>query len=153
MLVFLSIYNKSKIDKLYSSEEYISNITYSKGNVYICNSKDEVEQIKLFCNDEDVIVLDQTFYKDPNVKIVSSYKISDKDDMYAILSIIKEYFSNNENGWDRSLYSMENEWIIHNICSNMFILKSSTDDVDLNNRDENIYNIKILGSIIGNKHK
>ena len=45
---------------------------------------------------------------------------------------------------------MQNEWIVHNICSNMFIKRSSTNDVDLNNGDENIYNSKIVGKMLGN---
>lgn len=151
LLVVLSFYNKSKKGvSNKSSHEYL---TCSKRNVYICNSLDEAKELSLNCNEQDVLIVDQTSNKDPNVKILSSYKITDREDMIDILNTIKEYFSNNENSWDRSIYSMENEWIIHNICSNMSFLNARTDDVDLNNRDEKLYNSKIIGRIIGNKSK
>lgn len=149
VLLAVSLYNKSKKD--ISNKSNIECITYSKGNVYICNSLDEAKEISYNCNDKDVLIIDETSNRDPNVKILSSYKITDKDDMFVILNIIKEHFSNNENGWDRSIYSMENEWIVHNICSNMSILNTRTDDVDLNNKDEELYSSKIVGRIIGNK--
>ena len=89
-------------------------------------------------------------YAEVLTKIVSSYKITDKDEMIEILNIIKEYCQNKESNWNRSITSMQNEWLVHNICSNMHIKRSSTDDVDLNNSDENLYNSKIVGKMLGN---
>ena len=102
------------------------------------------------CDENDVIVVDQTEFEDPNMKIVSSYKITDKKDMIEILNIIKDYCKEKNSNWNRSINSMHNEWIVHNICSKMAIKRSSTDDVDLNNSDENLYNSKIIGKIVGN---
>ena len=45
---------------------------------------------------------------------------------------------------------MQNEWIIHNICSSLLIRNDRTDDVDLNNSDEIIYKSKILTKILQN---
>ena len=142
--------NKKEIVDLTDDKSYSVCGNYSRGKVYMCDSMHDAECASLVCDEADVIVVDQTEYKDPNMKIVSSYKITDKDEMIEILNIIKEYCQNKESNWNRSITSMQNEWLVHNICSNMHIKRSSTDDVDLNNSDENLYNSKIVGKMLGN---
>ena len=154
LLVSLSLFhNKNKRKEnvdLTDDKTYSVCGTYSRGKVYMCNSIHDVECASLVCDENDVIVVDQTEFTDPNIKIVSSYKIKDKEEMIQILNIIKDYCENKKSNWNRSITSMQNEWIVHNICSNMSIKRDHTDDVDLNNSDENLYNSKIVGKILGN---
>ena len=116
----------------------------------MCDSMHDVNCVLKICDENDVIVVDQTEFVDPNIKIVSSYKIKNKDEMLQILNMIKDYCENKKTNWDRSITSMQNEWLVHNVCSEMFIKRSSTNDVDLNNSDENLYNSKIILKILGN---
>ena len=154
LLVSLSLFhNKGKKKEIYNftnDTSYTMYGTYKRGNVYICDSLLNVDKVYEVCSENDVVVVDQTECKDPNMKIVSSYKITDKEEMIEILNVIKEYCKNKGKNWDRSIYSMENEWIVHNICSNLSIKKDRTDDVDLNNSDEKLYNSKIIGKMLGN---
>ena len=154
LLVSLSLFNnkgkKKDIENSTSDTSFTMYGTYKKGNIYICDSLSSVDNVYEVCNENDVVIVDQSENKDPNMKIVSSYKITDKEEMIEILNVIKDYCKNKDSNWDRSIYSMENEWIVHNICSNLSIKKDRTDDVDLNNSDEKRYNSKIVGKIIGN---
>lgn len=122
--------------------------SYKEGNVYICNSLIEGMELRYSCNESDVIVVDQSDYADPNMKILSSYKITDVENMKEILEIIKKYCASKETMWDRSIESMQNEWIVHNMCSFLSIKNSSTDDVDLNNDDEMFYSYVIVNKIL-----
>lgn len=154
LLVSLSFLNnkgkKKDIDNSTIDTSYTMYGTYKRGNVYICNSLSNVDKVYEVCRENDVVVVDQSENKDPNMKILASYKITDKEEMKEILNVIKDYCKFKNSNWDRSIYSMENEWIVHNICSNLSIKKDRTDDVDLNNSDEKRYNSKIVGKIIGN---
>jgi len=154
LLVSLSLFNnkgkKKDVDNSTSDASYTMYGTYKRGNVYICKSLKDVDKVYEVCSENDVVVVDQSEFKDPNMKIVSSYKITDKEEMKEILNVIKDYCKNKDGNWDRSIYSMENEWIVHNICSNLSIKKDHTDDVDLNNSDEKLYNSKIVGKMLGN---
>ena len=154
LLVSLSLYhNKNKKKEMFDTNDdktYSVYGNYSKGKVYICDSMYDANKVYEVCDENDVVVVDQTEFTDPNMKIVSSYKITDKQDMIQILNVIKDYCKNKDCNWNRSIYSMQNAWIVHNICSNMAIKRNSTNDVDLNNGDENLYNSKIVGKIVGN---
>lgn len=136
----------------YNDEQETSEIDYlyKESNVYICGSLKDGIELGNVCKDSDIIVVDQSYYKDPNMKILSSYKVKDDEQMRQILEIIKKYCDSKETNWDRSIESMQNEWIIHNICSSLLIRNDRTDDVDLNNGDEIIYKSKILSKILGN---
>lgn len=154
LLVSLSLYhNKNKKKETISltdDKSFSVCGTYSRGKVYICDSMYDANKVHEICDENDVVVVDQTEFDDPNMKIVSSYKIKNKEEMIQILNIIKDYCKNKGSNWNRSISSMQNEWIVHNMCSNMHIKRSSTNDVDLNNSDENLYNSKIVGKIVGN---
>lgn len=154
LLVSFSLFknrnNKKEIIDLTDNKTYSVYGTYSRGKIYICDSMHDAECASLVCAENDVIVVDQTELNDPNMKIVSSYKITNRQEMIEILNVIKKYCMNKECNWDRSISSMQNEWIVHNICSNMAIKRERTDDVDLNNSDENLYNLKIIGKMLGN---
>ena len=115
----------------------------------MCDDICKARYLNQICNDRDVVIVDQRDFNDPNFKILSSYRITDRSEMREIINIIKDYSACTESTWDRSTDAMENEWIIHNICSSLSIKRSSTDDVDFNNGDENIYGSKIISKILG----
>ena len=154
LLVSLSLHHnknkKKEVETSVNDKTYVMYGTYKRGNIYICDSLSNVDKVYEVCNGNDVVVVDQSECNDPNMKIVSSYKITDKEEMKDILNVIKDYCTSKGSKWDRSIYSMENEWIVHNICSNLSIKKDHTDDVDLNNSDEKLYNSKIVGKMLGN---
>ena len=155
MLILLSLLHskRKKVDiEDYYAKEVLQDVCYSykEGNVYICSSLIDGMRLRNVCDEFDIIVVDQTDYKDPNIRILSSYKVTDTEDMKQILEIIKKYCNSTETDWDRSIGSMQNEWISHNICSSLLIRNDRTDDVDLNNGDEIVYKSKILSKILGN---
>ena len=154
LLVILSLFHnkhkKSEIEESINDETYEIYGTYNRGNIYICDSLSNVDKVYEVCDENDVVVVDQCNLNDPNMKIVSSYKITDKEEMNQILNVIKEYCYSKHSNFKRSINSMQNEWIVHNICSNFSIKRDHTDDVDLNNGDETLYKSKIIGKIIGN---
>ena len=69
-----------------------------------------------------------------------------KHDMIPSLNLIKERYPN-YNIWQRSMRSLRAEWIVHNACYRLHILRSHTADVDLNypNRIEWLY--RLLASL------
>lgn len=119
-----------------------SEFTYSKGNIYIGNSKyiESLNDIK----DNDILVLDERNSKDPNMKIIDSYKITNKNDMLDILNELLKYEENNPSDWNRSLISMRNEWIYHDLSYFLNYEQESSKDVDLNNADEYKYQKKLI---------
>ena len=84
-----------------------------------------------------------------SLQICDSYLYS-KHDMLTSLNLIKDRYPHSDI-WQRSMSSLSAEWIIHNACYRMHILRSHTTDVDLNypNRIEWIYRLLApLASII-----
>lgn len=114
---------------------------YSKGLVYI-GDEEYIENIKNIAFDNDILILDQRDSDDPNMKICDSYKIIDDDVKREILNILLSYENRCPSNWDRTIYSMVNEWKAHNLfCFFNYELDRSK-DVDLNNEDEKIYKLK-----------
>lgn len=77
----------------------------------------------------------------------NSLQISDsclysKRDMVSSLNLIKERYPYSDI-WQRSMRSLRAEWIVHNACYRLHILRSHTADVDLNypNRVEWMYRL------------
>ena len=86
---------------------------------------------------------------DNSLQICDSYSYS-KDDMISSLNLIKECYPHS-GIWQRSMSSLRAEWIVHNACYRLHILRSHTADVDLNypNRVEWLYRlIAQLASLI-----
>ena len=86
---------------------------------------------------------------DNNLQISDSYLYS-KRDMISSLNLIKERYPHSDI-WQRSMSSLRAEWIVHNACYRLHILRSHTADVDLNypNRIEWLYRlIAPLASLI-----
>ena len=83
------------------------------------------------------------------LQIIDSYLYS-KHDMIPSLNLVKERYPN-YNIWQRSMRSLRAEWIVHNACYRLHILRSHTADVDLNypNRIEWLYRLLApLASVI-----
>lgn len=83
--------------------------------------------------------------KDPSVKVLNSYLITDESDMEGISKIIIGHCDNNNVGkgnleLDRTVESMVKEWQNHNDLYNAGILRNHTADADFNNGDEARYN-------------
>ena len=81
LLVSLSLFqNKGKKKELETptnNKSYVMYGTYKRGNIYICESFNNIGKVYEVCNENDVVVVDQSENNDPNMKIVSSYKITD----------------------------------------------------------------------------
>lgn len=75
------------------------------------------------------------------LQISDSYLYS-KHDMIPSLNLIKERYPLYDI-WQRSMSSLRAEWIVHNACYRLHILRSHTADVDLNypNRVEWLYRL------------
>lgn len=112
-------------------------LEYSKGKIYIgddayLSSLENVEE-------NDILVLDERKEYDPNMKIYDSYKINNIDDLEEILNVLLNYEKNNPSDWNRTLKSMRNEWLYHNVLYFINYQRDRTKDVDLNNVDEKTY--------------
>ncbi len=127
-------------DRTYIVEEidnphYIG--TCYAGNVYF-GSKKEIE--KLYDSGvEGIFVVDERDSKDPNVKIIDSYNITDKKIMNDILMLIRQYDLEHPSKWSRTVNSMINEWWMHNFCYERDYYICNSKDVDLNNKDEEVF--------------
>ena len=113
--------------------------TYQDGHIYIGDS-DFLDCI--YPQEGDVLILDARHEKDPDFKIIDSYLINDRNKQRRILEALRDYENDNPSAWDRSLESMEAEWLIHNICYNLNIRVVSSRNLDLNNSDEMVYSKK-----------
>lgn len=117
------------------------------GDVYI-GRKEEIRKLDWNTRRDNIIIIDERHSKDPNIKVQNSYKIKDVDDIASVVAVIQEYNDKYPSNWNRSSLSLINEWEVHNICSDLSIMPSHTDDVDLNNKDEFLYNSKLLSKVI-----
>ena len=108
-----------------------------EGNVFFGTKK----EIQALINQgiEGIFVIDERNSKDPNVKIIDSYNIKDRRTIYDILTIIKQYDDAHPSKWSRTIKSMINEWIMHNICYATDFYICNSKDVDLNNADEEVF--------------
>ena len=112
--------------------------SYSKGLVYIGDS-DYLDDVKDEARDEDVLVLDERDKLDPNMKILSSFKVKREKERQEVLHVLELYEESDPSEWSRSFSSMDLEWHIHNLFYYIGYKLDSTTDVDLNNDDESAY--------------
>lgn len=108
-----------------------------EGNVFI-GSKREIEKL-INQGIEGIFVIDERNDKDPNIQIIDSYNIRDRRTMYDVLTIIKQYDDEHPSKWSRTIKSMINEWIMHNLCYATDFYICNSKDVDLNNADEEVF--------------
>lgn len=113
--------------------------SYDYGLIYIGDSEFLSKLANL--GDHDIIIEDLRYRDDPDIQIHDSYKIKDIALIEEIIMMLDQYEKDNPSNWDRSIYSMENEWIVHNLAYESNYNKTSSKSVDLNNADEDIYKI------------
>lgn len=131
------------------SNNKIPYATSSHGDIYIGTLK-QIKKLEKKVDENSVLIVDQRSAEDPNIKIKASSKITNKDEMEEILEVIQIYNKQYPSDWNRSTNAMMNEWEVHNICSELSIFPSHTDEVDFNNGDELIYKPKLLSKILRN---
>jgi len=119
--------------------------TYSQGRIFIGNIR-FLASIKDL-QKGDILVLDQRHNDDPNMKIISSYEINDKDIRNEILEVLCRYEEKYPSEWDRTIESMRLEWLMHNLSYDFNNQQHRTKDVDLNNDDEDYYDNCLLNLI------
>ena len=133
--------------EIYANDEDKAFGSYSKGNIYIgplwyLKSLDNI-------NEDDILVQDQRFnISNPNLKIFSSYRITDKELRNEILEVLCRYEECYPSPWDRSIESMRVEWALHNFSYYFNNRRDRTTDVDLNNEDEEKYDSDIARKIL-----
>lgn len=120
-----------------NNDIFDDSIDYDIGKVYIGNQSylDSLDNT----SNTDILVLDQRENNDPNIKIIDSYKINNLEEMDYILNEIIKYEKNNPSEWSRTIKSMKNEWMIHNLSYYLNYKIDHSKDVDLNNNDEDKY--------------
>ena len=126
---------------------------YSQGRIFIGN-KSFLARLKNL-REGDILVLDQRDGDDPNMKIISSCDINNKDIRNEILEVLCRYEEMYPSKWDRTIESMRLEWLMHNLSYDFNNQQHRTKDVDLNNGDQDYYDnwflnliLKIYNSII-----
>lgn len=126
--------------------------TYSGGRVYI-GSKNYINSIKNEVSPNDILIVDESNGKpdepgDPNYKILNSYKVVSNEERNEILLLLKKYDELNGTEWNRTMESLRNEWEVHNILYDLGLYLDHTEDVDLDNNDENLFSSKVLSMIL-----
>ena len=116
---------------------------------YICKLGEEDYYLEN-TSGNDIVCVDGRELSDANMKIMSSYKITNREDMEEILRVLERYEFENPSKWNRTIPAMKNEWVVHNACYSLGLQTDRTDDVDLNNEDESLYNLEFITKILGN---
>lgn len=133
-----------------NDEESDAFATIGEQTLYIYSSKKELENNRDEVNENDILVVDERFTVDPNMIIYDSYILCDKDTRNNILCCLLEYESMYPSPWNRTIESMRNEWLVHNISYYLNYRRSNAANVDLNNNDELKYASIILKKILFN---
>ncbi len=122
--------------------------TYSSGDVYIIklDNKDIIDNIVL--NKNDIVILDDRDSVNPNMQVLSSSSIYDKEKRNEIIEIMQDYNNKYPNNWNRTNTSLRLEWFVHNLLFDFNYKLDHTTDVDLDNNDEDYYNKPILNRIL-----
>lgn len=142
-------YKDMEVQEITTESDNVRVFNYSLGRVFIgeyYNIKDMVPD----ANESDILIIDFRRISDPNMQVLSSYKIKNIDIINEILEIMLYYESTDPTQWDRTLSSMRNEWKMHNYSYFFRYDEDRTRDVDLNNADEEKYHSEILRKILRN---
>ena len=102
--------------------------TYEDGLVYIGDENYIISLTNV--HENDILVVDDRKTESNSIKIVSSYKIDDKDVRNDIICIIDEYVKMNPDTFDRTIESMRVEWFVHNLLYSLNYEPNRTRDVD-----------------------
>ena len=130
--------------QIVTNEEYYA--LYSRGKVYI-GDNDYINGLTNI-NDNDILIIDNRDAIDPDIRILSSYKILDSNIRNEILNILSIYEKEHPSSWKRTISSMRVEWFVHNILYYLNYETNRTKDVDFNNEDEKVYKKRIIKNII-----
>lgn len=124
--------------------------TYKDYSIYIKNISSINNEPE---NTKDIYIIDDRYSFDPDMSICNSYKINTLKEINMYLKLLTEYEKKYPSNWNRSINSMKNEWIIHNICYYLNHEKERTKQVDFDNSDELLYSniINIINEISGNR--
>lgn len=115
---------------------------YSLGYVYI-GDEEYLDSLKNL-NDTDVLVLDERRSEKPNMSVYHSCNIKNKDIRNEILEIMCYYESIDPSDWNRTIESMRLEWFCHNMGYYLNYQTNRTEQVDLDNKDEEKYNSEFV---------
>lgn len=142
-------YKDMEIQEITTENDNVRVFNYSQGRVFIgeyYNIKGIAEETEK----SDILIIDFRRISDPNMQVLSSYKIKDIDIINEVLEIMLFYEDTDPTEWNRTISSMRNEWELHNYSFFFHYDESRTRDVDLNNADENKYSSKFLRKILRN---
>lgn len=109
----------------------------SCGYVYI-GDEEYLDNLKNL-NPTDVLVLDERHTEKPNMSVYHSYNIKNKEVRNEILEIMCYYESLDPSEWNRTIESMRLEWYLHNVGYYLNYQVDRTEQVDLDNKDEDKY--------------
>lgn len=126
--------------EIISDEENAAFAKYRNGFIYI-GDEQTIREISQYANEFDILVIDERSTVDPNMIIIDSYRIKNKQDKCDIISCLLEYEKMYPSAWDRSFETMCLEWDIHNILYTIEYEQDRTKSVDLNNDDEYTYSL------------
>lgn len=86
-----------------------------------------------------LLVIDDRLAADPSFRIVDSYRVVRRRQKREVLLALADYAKNHPSTgkWQRTVASMEKEWVIHNVAYRFGLFQEQTRDVDLNNGEEN----------------
>ena len=112
--------------------------TYSKGNVYILKKKNQIKRLNL--QEDDIVIIDERDGDNPNMQVISSYTVTDKNVRNEIILIMQEYNTKYPSNWNRTNESLRLEWYVHNLLYNLNYKHDHTTDVDFDNNDEEEFN-------------
>lgn len=143
--------NKEKNEINYNNKYSIQDnlfATYNNKFIYI-GTEHNINKI-LSLDSNNIYIYDKRNSNNPDIAIYNSYKINNIEDIKIILEILLEYENKYPTNWHRTIKSMENEWLIHNICYKLNIEPNRTSEVDLDNNEEERYQhfIKILIEVL-----
>lgn len=68
-----------------------------------------------------------------NLHIEDSFKVRKREMKAVLLHIFLAEYGSLSKVWQRSSFSLQMEWIVHNFCYSLGIAKERTKDVDLDN--------------------
>ncbi|MGN1337737.1 MAG: hypothetical protein ACI4WW_04600 [Candidatus Coprovivens sp.] len=123
--------------------------SYRYGDVYIIK-EDELNKVKKIVTVNDIIVVDARYRNNPDMIVINSSYIWDKDVIDDVLHILLEYENMFPSQWDRNIESLRNEWIMHNIAYKLGINTSDTLSADLDNEENMYFDHKVLTKLLRN---
>lgn len=110
------------------------------GYVYIGDK----EYLKTISGENCILVEDARKGEDPDMKIYASCNIRSSKDRDDIIRVLQKYEELHPSDWERTTEAMRLEWLMHNFSYFFDYETHRTEDVDLDNNEEELYNDKLL---------